>query len=155
MTFLDSAINSTTFGCFALMISPVIIPIIILVAAFVFVLALLLIISLGNAHKEKLRHETIQRALEKGQPLPADVFSQAALSPEFLKSLADRPRNDRRGGLVAIAVGIGLYVFFDAMQSEGVPDGVKWVGLIPGLIGVALLVNWALDRGEKKDPSKT
>jgi hypothetical protein len=65
-----------------------------------------------------------------------------------------RARDDRRGGLVSIAVGIGVFVFFDAMQSEGVPDGVKWLGLIPGLVGIALLINWALERGGTNDQPK-
>jgi UDP-N-acetylenolpyruvoylglucosamine reductase len=56
--------------------------------------------------------------------------------------------------MIAIAVGIGLYVFFNAMQAEGVPDGVKWLALIPGLVGVALLLNWALERGEKNGQDK-
>jgi hypothetical protein len=40
------------------------------------------------------------------------------------------------------------------MQSEGVPDGVKWLALIPGLVGVALLINWALERGGKNDQDR-
>ncbi len=136
-----------------LITSPFIVPI----AGMAFVLAIVLIGALEKAHREKLRHDTIQRALEKGQPLPPELFGQPgqSLRPEFFKMIAQRPpRNDRRGGIIAIAVGIGLFVFFGAMRAEGVPDGLKWLGLIPGLVGVALLVNWALDRGEKNGPDK-
>ena len=111
-----------------------------------FVIGIVLIATLEKAQKEKLRHETIRQALEKGQPLP----------PELLEGKqVQTARDDRRGGLIAIAVGVALFVFLGALQAAGVPDGIKWVGLIPGLIGVAMLLNWALERGEKYKPRKS
>src|SRR5208283_3995855 len=140
MTSLDFITTGTVFchlphACLGMIYGPFLIPI----AGMAFVLGIIIIGALEKAHKDKLRHETIQRALDKGQPLP----------PEFSALFARKARDDRRGGLIAIAVGIGLYVFFDAMHPEGVPDGLRWLGLIPGLIGVALLINWALERAEK------
>lgn len=111
-----------------------------------FAFGVILLGVLEKLQKEKLRHETIQRALEKGQPLPPELIEGKPIR---------RARDDRRGGIIAIAVGIGLYVFFGAMQAEGVPDGVKWLGLIPGLVGVALLINWALERGEKNGQDRS
>jgi len=104
--------------------------------------------------KDKLRHETIQRALEKGQPLPPELLEGKPLPSEFFALFARKARDDRRGGLIAIAVGVGLFVFFGAMRAEGVPEGLQWLGLIPGLVGVALLINWALERGEKNGQDK-
>jgi hypothetical protein len=108
-----------------------------------FALGIILIATLEKAQKERLRHETIRHALEKGQPLPPELFEGKQVQ---------KARDDRRGGLMAIAVGIALFVFLGSLHSEGVPDGVKWVGLIPGLVGVAMLINWALERGEKNGP---
>jgi hypothetical protein len=105
-----------------------------------FVLGVLLIDMLGKAQKEKLRHETVRQALEKGQPLPPGLLEGKQVQ---------KARDDRRGGLMAIAVGIALFVFFSALRPEGMPDGIKWISLIPGLVGVAMLINWALERGEK------
>lgn len=157
MTLLNSIMTGSSFHClpFADFSGEYgVMPYLGLVVPLAFVLCIIFIGALAKAHKEKLQHETIQRALDKGQPLPPELFSQPQMSPEFFKLLAKHPSNDRRGGLIAIAVGIGLYVFFGAMQSEGVPDGLKWLGLIPGLVGVALLINWALDRREKGDQDK-
>ena len=158
MTSLAFAMTGPAFSCSPLAFlgfygfGPFSIPI----AGMAFVLGIILIGALEKAHREKLRHDTIQRALEKGQPLPPELFGQPgkSLPPEFFQQFAPRARDDRRGGLIAIAVGIGVFVFFSAMQSEGVPDGVKWLGLIPGLIGIALLINWAFERGGKNDQDK-
>jgi hypothetical protein len=129
-------------------------PFLIPIAGMAFVLGIILIGALEKAHKDKLRHETIQRALDKGQPLPPELIEGKPLPSEFFALFARKARDDRRGGLIAIAVGVGLFVFFGAMRAEGVPDGLKWLGLIPGLVGVALLINWALERGEKNGQDK-
>jgi hypothetical protein len=124
------------------------------VAGMAFVLGIIIVGVLEKAHKEKLRHETIRRALEKGQPLPTELIEGKPLPPEFFALFARKVRDDRRGGLIAIAVGIGVFVFFRAMESDGVPDGIKWLGLIPGLVGGALLINWLFERREKSSPDK-
>ena len=120
-------------------------PFLIPIAGMAFALGVIIVGVLEKAQKERLRHETIQRALEKGQQLPPELLEGKPLR---------RARDDRRGGLIAIAVGIGLFVFFGAMRADGIPDGLKWLGLIPGLVGVALLINWALERGEKNGEPK-
>jgi hypothetical protein len=119
-----------------------------LVAGMGFVLGIILIGAVAKAQKEKLRHDTLRRALEKGQPLPPELLEEKARS---------HPRDDRRGGLVSLAVGVGVFVFFRAMhESEpDIPAGVAWMGCIPALVGVALLLNWALDRRGKNDQSRS
>jgi len=129
-------------------------PFLIPIAGLAFVLGIILIGALEKAHRDRLRHETIQRALDKGQPLPPEMVEGKPLPPEFSALLARKPRDDRRGGLIAIAVGIGLYVFFASMRAEGVPEGLRWLGLIPGLVGGALLLNWALERRENNGEPK-
>ena len=89
--------------------------------------------------KQQMTHETILRLAEKGVPVP----------PELL--LAPRERNSGlRGGLVLIALGIGLSVYF-------LERGREWsIGLIPGLMGVALLIAWAIEAHsrQKSDPPR-
>jgi hypothetical protein len=152
MTFLDPVLTNPTLGFspFAGFIGPFSIPI----AGMAFVLGIIALGVIEKMQKEKLRHETIRRALEKGQSLPPELLEGKALPPEFFAQFARKARDDRRAGLIAIAVGVGLYVFFSALSDVGAPDSLKWLGLIPGLIGVALLVNWLLERGEKKTPDK-
>ena len=77
----------------------------------------------------RMNHETIARLAEKGLPVP----------PELLAA----PRRGHYGlcgGLVLLALGIALAVFFQ--QADG-----PWsIGLIPGLMGVALLISWRIEQ---------
>jgi hypothetical protein len=152
MTFLDPVLTNLTLGFspFADFFGPFSIPI----AGMAFALGVIIVRVVEKMHQEKLRHETIRSALEKGQALPPELLEGKTLPSEFFAQFARKARDDRRGGLISIGVGLGLFIFFSAMREEGVPDGVKWVSLIPGLIGAALLINWALERMEKKDTDK-
>jgi hypothetical protein len=96
-----------------------------------FGLPIVLVVTILEYKRRKLRlvHETIARLAEKGLPVP----------PELM----ERPRPGQyglRGGLVLVALGIALAVFFT--QAGG-----PWsIGLIPGLMGLALLLSWAIER---------
>ncbi len=79
--------------------------------------------------RQELWHETARVALEKGQPLPP-------LPRDMQPSKQEVEENDIRTGLVLIAVGAGLYLFFFSLFG----GWMKYVGAIPGLIGVALLI---------------
>ena len=109
-------------------------PILIPLAGISLALAGIIFGSLDKMQKRRLRHELLRVALEKGQPLPAELLDE----PQ-----ARRHRDDRRSGLIALAVGVALYFFLGALATE---PGVKWVALVPGAVGVALLFNWALER---------
>jgi len=85
------------------------------------------------AHRRQaLWHETARLALEKGQPLP-QALEEMKSDPD---TPADAVRRDLRAGLILIAVGAGLYVFFIAFLGTW----MAYVGAIPGFIGVALVL---------------
>ena len=69
--------------------------------------------------------------MEKGQPLPASQDEAPPSQPR-----TDGPSRDLRAGLILIATGAGLFVFFDAMLGRW----MAYVGAIPGFIGVALVL---------------
>src|SRR5215207_5482331 len=96
-----------------------------IVASFGLPLLLVALVLYYRHRKEQLTHETIARLVEKGLPVP----------PE----LVDPPRRAQAGlraGLVLVALGIALALFFQ-------DRGPGWsIGLIPGLMGVALLIAW-------------
>jgi len=88
------------------------------------------------AHKTrrtKAIHDTVVRLAEKGLPIPPDLF-------------VDKPPEDMRSslhkGVVLIAVGLGLTIFFLTIPERNVPWGV---GMIPLLIGVGYLIVWWLE----------
>ena len=79
--------------------------------------------------KLKITHETIARLAEKGLPVP----------PELLEPPAHNRNAALRGGLVLVGLGIALAVFFVTTRGP-------WsIGLIPGLMGVALLIAWRIE----------
>ena len=82
-------------------------------------------------HRQKQWHETARLALEKGQPLPAAQDTAPQAQPR-----TDGPSRDLRTGLILLATGAGLFVFFDALLGRW----MAYVGAIPGFIGVALVL---------------
>jgi hypothetical protein len=85
--------------------------------------------------KNRMMHRTIRMMVEKGQPVPA-----ALLAPP---PPAQRQRSDMRRGVVLAMVGLGLMLFFAAVNDwEG---GVWSIGLIPFLIGAGYLIVWKLE----------
>jgi hypothetical protein len=91
-------------------------------------LILVAIILYYKHRRLRMMHETIARLADKGLPVP----------PQLL----DPPRrvhSGLRGGMVLVALGLGLGVFM--YETHG-----SWsIGLIPGLIGMALILAWAIE----------
>jgi Domain of unknown function (DUF6249) len=93
-------------------------------------LALVAIVLMYKQRKLRMSHETIAKLAEKGLPVP----------PELLEPRSRRSSGTLRGGLVLIALGTALSIFFMEV-------GQPWsIGLIPGLMGVALLLSWVIEK---------
>jgi uncharacterized protein DUF6249 len=93
-------------------------------------LLLVAVILYYKHRKLRITHETIARLAEKGLPVP----------PELLEPPRRGHYSGLRGGLVLLGLGLGLAIFFWEM-------GVPWsIGLIPGLMGVALIIGWSIER---------
>ena len=105
-------------------------------------LAGIIIGGIEKMQKRRLRHELMRVALEKGQPLPLELLDERT---------SRRERDDRRNGLISLAIGAALFLLLSALVTE---QGVKWVALIPTFIGLALLLNWTLERREREEPGK-
>lgn len=85
--------------------------------------------------KARSLHRTVRMMVEKGQPVPEALFATPH-SPA-------RARSDMRRGVVLMMVGIGLMVFFGAVNDW---DGGAWaIGIIPFLIGVGYMLVWKLE----------
>ena len=89
--------------------------------------------------RNRMMHRTIRQMVEKGQPVPA-----ALLAPP---PPAQKQRSDMRRGVVLVMVGLGLMLFFAAVNDW---EGGSWaIGIIPFLIGVGYLLVWKLEGGAK------
>lgn len=104
-----------------------------IVAAFGLPLVLVAIILYYKHRKAQMNHETILRLAEKGLPVPPELMEPPRQGNAGL-----------RGGLVLVALGIALSVFFAGW-------GPGWsIGLIPGLMGLALLVAWKIENKNRR-----
>jgi hypothetical protein len=91
--------------------------------------------------KSRSLHRTVREMVEKGQPVPPALFAPPA---------AIRARSDMRRGVVLVMVGIGVMIFFGAVNDW---DGGAWaLGVIPFLIGVGHLLVWKLEGPKDKAP---
>jgi len=99
---------------------------------------LLVALILWFKHRKlRMTHETIMRLAEKGLPVPPELIAP----PPRAQSAA------LRGGLVLVAMGIGFGILFEEMRGP-------WsIGLIPGLMGLALVIAWVIERREDTTPS--
>jgi len=84
--------------------------------------------------RNRMMHRTIRLMVEKGQPVP-----EALLNPPPHV----RKRSDMRRGVILLMIGIGLTLFFGAVNDWN--NGAWTLGLIPLLIGVGYLVVWKLE----------
>jgi hypothetical protein len=107
----------------------------------VMIVALIMYFSFS---KSRALHRTVRMMVEKGQPVP-----EALLNPPPVI----RQRSDLRRGVVLLMVGVGLMVFFGAVNDW---EGGAWsLGIIPFLIGGGYLLVWKLDvRGANALPQK-
>ena len=119
------------------------IPIVAIVFMSIFgapVLIIAVILYFGFS-KNRMMHRTIRMMAEKGQPIPP-----ALLAPPVP---AVRQRSDMRRGVVLCMVGLGLMLFFGAVNAW---EGGSWaIGVIPFVIGLGYLLVWKLEG--KKDVS--
>jgi hypothetical protein len=91
--------------------------------------------------RSRALQKTVRMMVEKGQPVP-----EALLNPPT----AQRQRSDLRRGVVLAMIGIGLMVFFGAVNDW---EGGAWtLGLIPFLIGAGYLLVWKLDTKKDNPP---
>ena len=91
--------------------------------------------------RSRALQKTVRMMVEKGQPVP-----EALLNPPP----ALRQRSDVRRGVILTMIGIGLMVFFGAVNDW---EGGSWtLGLIPFLIGAGYLLVWKLDTKKDNPP---
>ena len=91
--------------------------------------------------KNRMMHRTVRMMVEKGQPVPP-----ALLAPP---PPAVRQRSDMRRGVVLVMVGVGVMLFFAAVNDW---EGGSWaIGVIPFVIGLGYLLVWKLEGGRKNE----
>ena len=91
--------------------------------------------------KSRSLHRTVRTMVEKGQEVPAALFAPPPVV---------RARSDLRRGVIFLMVGLGMMIFFGAVNDwEG---GVWSLGVIPAVIGLGYLLVWKLEARRDKTP---
>jgi hypothetical protein len=111
------------------------IPVVAIIAVFTFVA---IATWSDNRRKERevfYRHETYRKMLEQPQG-SADAILKL-MNEEELQRQRRRIEGIRLGGMITFISGAGLMVFLYFMVKD---EPVYWVGMIPALIGLVLLV---------------
>lgn len=119
------------------------IPIVAIVFLSIFGAPVLIVMMIGMFafFMSRMRQRTIRMMVEKGQPVPAELLAPT--------KRAVRQRSDVRRGVIWAMIGLGVMIFFGAVNDwEG---GVWSLGLIPFLIGLGYLMVWKLE-GQKDVP---
>lgn len=135
------------------------IPVIAIIAPFVMIISIQVAKSIARTQQERMRCDVIRTAIERGQPIPADAFKalpgddEASILAEANK--APTPQFDIRTGLICVGAGLGVYLMFSTFQVGSFDGlrGLRWVGAIPGFVGVALIVNGLINRPAAASPS--
>jgi len=102
---------------------------------------------LGVAHWSDARRKE-REAYYTGEALKKIAESSGESAKSAIEYLQEQHRNAARrrlegmklGGLITAAVGVGIMVFLHAVVHDPDDHGVYLVGLIPLLIGAALLI---------------
>ena len=104
------------------------------------VLIVALIMYFGFS-KNRALHRTVRMMAEKGQPIPPELL--APPTP------AVKQRSDMRRGVVLCMIGLGIMIFFGAVNEW---EGGSWaIGVIPFVIGLGYLLVWKLESGSKNE----
>lgn len=92
----------------------------------------------NKGKKEEMKFDTLKLMVEKGVPIPEN-FSFADPVPA--------PGANLRRGLILIALGVGIAVFFLIVNA---PEGAG-LAAIPFFIGLAYLLIWRLEKNKNPD----
>lgn len=115
------------------------IPVFAIFAVFGSLVAIVVGPSWLKSRERREVQQTVRVALEKGQPLPAEVID--ALSKDIVKNLPSRSKDLRRGVLtLSAAVGLALMAQAMGMQENDVVYPLLGVAAIPAMIGLAFIV---------------
>ncbi len=110
------------------------IPIVGMLVSFGLPVVLVAIILYYKHRRQRMTHDTIVSLAEKGLPIPPQLLETPAPRKQYSSGL--------RGGLVLVGLGVALGIFLGEV-------GGPWsIGLIPALMGVALLIAWKIETRE-------
>ena len=111
------------------------VEIVVPVASFLFIIAVVAVPLYFGFRRERQRQETLRAIIDKGGAIPPELLTPA-------ENREDASRKDRRRGIILIAAALGIAAF---LAVTGASKGIG-IALIPLFIGGGYLVVWRLDQ---------
>lgn len=114
---------------------------------FLLVAALVLVPAYLRSKERQKLQDTLRAAIEKGQPLPAEIVDAMSTNAQTLRMLPS-PGRDLRIGIIWLGVAIGLAALGLVLGFEE-PDAVFPLvacACFPGFIGLAFIVLGVVNR---------
>jgi len=124
-------------------------PVLIVLIIFGSVASLFLVPAYLRSQERQKLQETLRAAIEKGQPLPAEIVD--AMSTNVKIRPPASPHRDLRLGIIWLGVAVGFVGLALALNFED-PDATMpllGVASFPGFIGLAFVVIALLERNRK------
>jgi hypothetical protein len=100
-----------------------------------------------SLERQKLQ-ETLRAAVERGEPIPPEIVQAMTQPAKEGRVSYKHPDQDLRQGIVWLAVGLGLALmgYFIGFTEPDATHVMLGVAAIPGFIGLAFIVLWAVGR---------
>ena len=112
------------------------VPLVAVTAPFIFVILSVWFKSVETRKRDQLQAELYDKALEKGQPIPSDLFV-----------MPSKKRNPLNSGIICIAIGVGISLALWLISIlAGDPDIEKvfrvfaTIGIVPFFVGIAFVI---------------
>lgn len=116
---------------------------------FAMITAIVVVPAILKSHERQKMAEAIRIALERGQPMPAELI-EAMSSNVREPKLPLSPQRDLRTGIIWVGVSLGLVALGLIVGMEE-PDASYWfVGFaaFPGFVGLAYVILGLLNRAK-------
>ncbi|MCC7073611.1 MAG: hypothetical protein IT383_20040 [Deltaproteobacteria bacterium] len=94
---------------------------------FLCVFGVVVAVLFARFRRERQLHETLRQMIERGVDIPPALLMPPQVKP-----------NDRRRGVILIALGAGIAVFL--LLVDGNDDGAWGLGLVPAFLGAGYLL---------------
>lgn len=121
-SFAREEMPLTGFQIFLIIFSP-----------FLFVIILIWIIYAAKNRESKRKYELYLKSLELGQTLPEDFFEKKA---------KNKPGSDLKKGIIWLAVGLSLLIYFLIVKNMG----ALILGIVPAFVGIGYLLVYFFEK---------
>lgn len=122
------------------------------ISFFAMIAAIVVLPKYFRARSKQQLMATLQAAYDKGQPVPPELIESLSTEPRLApRTKQERAHNDLRGGVITLAVALGLLFFGWALSYEEDEAFYILAGIaaIPGFIGLALIALGLVGRGRQ------